>query len=265
MSNVNIKADDFEGLTAFAEGSHVRARPLMQLWGAHPAQINLVIVGPEQPLVDGIEKFFRRGALSLLCLWKEAKSRAVGVSIFGPSQAAAALEGSKTYSKDFMRRHNIPTAAYANFSDFEAARDYVKAAKHRIVIKATGLAAGKGVLLPATTEEALAGLEEIMKTRKFGDAGREVVIEEYLEGQEISILAFSDGYTILPLPGAQDHKQIGDGDTGPNTGGMGAYSPAPIATPALNDEIMRTILKPTLAGMRKESAFRMLFRAMPWG
>jgi phosphoribosylamine--glycine ligase/phosphoribosylformylglycinamidine cyclo-ligase len=217
-------------------------------------QINLVIPGPEQPLVDGIEKFFRRSAFALSAARRSSSLHAVGIPVFGPSAAAAALEGSKTYSKDFMRRHNIPTAAYANFDDVAAAKEYVKTCGHRVVIKATGLAAGKGVLLPQTIEEAIDGLDRIMVQREFGDAGKEVVVEEYLEGQELSILAFCDGYTALPLPGAQDHKQIGDGDTGPNTGGMGAYSPAPIATAALNDVIMKTILQPSLAGMRKDGA-----------
>lgn len=177
---------------------------------------------------------------------------AVGIPVFGPSPRAAAMEGSKTYSKDFMSRHNIPTAAYQNFTDYDAALAYVKSVDHPVVIKASGLASGKGVILPATTEEAVEGLKSIMVSKDFGSAGEEVVVEEFLTGQELSILAFSDGYTVLAMPGAQDHKRIGDGDTGPNTGGMGAYSPAPCASKEMEEEIMRTIVQPTIDGMRKD-------------
>lgn len=163
------------------------------------------------------------------------------------------MEGSKALSKDFMKRHSIPTARYETFTTFEAARDYVQAnPNQRVVLKASGLAAGKGVLLPQTVEEAVAGLNDLMVKREFGSAADEVVIEDFLEGEELSVLAFCDGYTILPLPAAQDHKAIGEGDTGPNTGGMGAYTPAPLATPALNETIMRTILRPTINGMRRD-------------
>lgn len=162
------------------------------------------------------------------------------------------MEGSKTFSKVFMSRHEIPTAQYRNFTEFDAALKYLDEVDHQVVIKASGLAAGKGVVIPATKEDAVAGLRDMMVSREFGRAGDEVVIEERLEGQEISILAFSDGYTALALPGAQDHKRIGEGDTGPNTGGMGTYSPAPCSTRQVEDEIMKTIVQPTIDGMRKD-------------
>ncbi|BGP39265.1 Bifunctional purine biosynthetic protein ade1 [Rhodotorula kratochvilovae] len=218
--SVPVAADDFLGLVAFAQQSN----------------INFVIVGPEQPLVDGVEGVFRR----------------VGIPVFGPDVRAAAMEGSKAFSKDFMARHAIPTAEYRNFTDHAAAVEYVKAVEHDVVLKASGLAAGKGVIIPATKEEALAGLNDIMVSREFGSAGEEVVVEEFLTGQELSILSFSDGYTTLSLPPAQDHKRIGEGDTGPNTGGMGTYSPAPVAIKAIVDEIQRTIVQPTIDGMRKD-------------
>lgn len=164
------------------------------------------------------------------------------------------MEGSKAFSKDFMARHAIPTAEYRNFTDHAAAVEYVKAVEHDVVLKASGLAAGKGVIIPSSKEEALAGLNDIMVSREFGSAGEEVVVEEFLTGQELSILTFSDGYTTLSLPPAQDHKRIGEGDTGPNTGGMGTYSPAPVATKSIVDEIQRTIVQPTIDGMRKDGA-----------
>ncbi|CEL53957.1 phosphoribosylamine--glycine ligase / phosphoribosylformylglycinamidine cyclo-ligase [Rhizoctonia solani AG-1 IB] len=200
--------------------------------------VNLVVPGPEQPLVDGIESAFRK----------------VGIPVFGPSQKAAQMEGSKAFSKDFMRRHNIPTAAYRVFksSQFEEALTYAKTCGFKVVLKASGLAAGKGVLLPQTDAEIEAGLREIMLDQAFGSAGDEVVIEECLTGPELSILAFSDGYTVVPLPAAQDHKRIGEGDTGPNTGGMGAYAPAPVATPDVVSLIMKETLQPTIDGMRKD-------------
>ncbi|KAJ7161336.1 aminoimidazole ribonucleotide synthetase [Mycena crocata] len=201
-------------------------------------QLNLVVPGPEQPLVDGVEGYFRK----------------VGIPVFGPSALAARMEGSKAFSKDFMARHSIPTARFQVFtsSKIEDAISYVKTCGHRVVLKASGLAAGKGVLIPETTEEAIKGLQEIMVDSVFGDAGSEVVVEELLVGPEISVLAFSDGYSIVPLPAAQDHKRIGDGDVGPNTGGMGAYAPAPVATPAILEQIMNESLRPTIDGMRKE-------------
>lgn len=162
------------------------------------------------------------------------------------------MEGSKAFSKAFMTRHNIPTAAYQTFTDFNAATAYVHSVTHEVVIKADGLADGKGVLLPMSKGEALDGLEDMMVRRGFGKAGDQVVIEEFLAGQELSVLAFCDGYTIKPLPLAQDHKQIYEGDTGPNTGGMGTYSPSPLEDATLNQKIMDQILKPSLDGMRKD-------------
>lgn len=175
-----------------------------------------------------------------------------GIPCFGPTPEAARLEGSKAYAKDFMAKYNIPTARYANFTSYEEAKAHLEKVDYRVVLKASGLALGKGVLIPETKEEALQGLEEIMVSKAFGSAGEEIVIEEFLEGQELSVLAFCDGYTVLPLPGAQDHKRIGEGDTGLNTGGMGTYSPAPVATPEIQARIVNEVLQPTLDGMRKE-------------
>lgn len=162
------------------------------------------------------------------------------------------MEGSKAFSKDFMQRHNIPTAKYGNFTDYKEASKYLDAADYDVVIKASGLAAGKGVIIPQTKEEAHQALKEIMLDRQFGDAGDEVVIEEYLEGDELSVLTFSDGYTIKSLPPAQDHKRIFDNDEGPNTGGMGCYAPTRIAPKHVMDEIDRTIIQPSIDGMRRE-------------
>jgi len=198
--------------------------------------VNLVVPGPEAPLVAGIVDFFAQHAPDVRC--------------FGPSEAAARMEGSKTFSKDFMKEHNIPTAAYENFSDYKAACKYLDSIDHDVVIKADGLAAGKGVIIPTTKAEAHAALKEIMLDREFGVAGDKVVIEEYLEGDEVSILSFTDGHHIKSLPPAQDHKRIGDGDTGPNTGGMGTYAPTPVVTQAQLEEIDRTVLEPTINGMR---------------
>ncbi|KAG2023016.1 bifunctional purine biosynthetic protein ADE1 [Coprinopsis cinerea AmutBmut pab1-1] len=200
--------------------------------------VSLVVPGPEQPLVDGVESHFRK----------------VGIPVFGPSEKAARMEGSKAFSKDFMARHNIPTAQFRVFKapELDAAINYINTCGHSVVLKASGLAAGKGVLIPETKEEAIAGLKEILVDGVFGDAGNEVVIEELLTGPEISVLAICDGYTIIPLPAAQDHKRIGEGDTGLNTGGMGAYAPAPVATPEIMERIMNETLKPTIDGMRRE-------------
>jgi phosphoribosylamine--glycine ligase / phosphoribosylformylglycinamidine cyclo-ligase len=176
----------------------------------------------------------------------------VGIPCFGPSKVAAQMEGSKTFSKDFMRRHNISTAEYRNFSKYNDAKEYLDSITHRVVIKASGLAAGKGVILPETTEEAHQAIKDIMQAKQFGDAGDEVVIEEHLEGDEISILSFSDGYTVKSLPPAQDHKRALDGDLGKNTGGMGCYAPTPITSKQVLDHIQKTILQPTIDGMRKE-------------
>lgn len=216
----SVRADDYPGLVALARKRNV----------------NLVVPGPEAPLVDGIEGYFR----------------AAGIRCYGPSKLAARMEGSKTFSKDFMKKFNIPTAAYENFSKYEDAKKYLDSIDHSVVIKASGLAAGKGVMIPTTKKEAQEALKEIMLDKEFGTAGDEVVIEEFLEGDELSILSFSDGYTIRSLPPAQDHKRIFDGDQGPNTGGMGCYAPTNIATKELIAEIERTILQPTIDGMRKE-------------
>lgn len=220
-NNSTVKAEDYPGLVALAQKHNV----------------NLVVPGPEAPLVDGIEGYFR----------------AVGIRCFGPSKSAARMEGSKTFSKDFMKRHNIPTAAYENFSNYEDARKYLDSINHNVVLKASGLTAGKGVIIPTTKKEAQAALKEIMLDKEFGSAGDEVVVEEFLEGDELSILSFSDGYTIRSLPPAQDHKRIFDGDQGPNTGGMGCYAPTNIATKELLEEVERTILQPTIDGMRNEA------------
>ncbi|EME43318.1 hypothetical protein DOTSEDRAFT_174105 [Dothistroma septosporum NZE10] len=200
--------------------------------------LNFVVPGPEAPLVAGITDIFQQ--------------HLPNVRVFGPSLAAAKMEGSKTFSKDFMKKHNIPTARYENFDDYDAARRYLDKVDYTIVIKADGLAAGKGVIIPATKEEAQSALREIMLDKEFGNAGNSVVIEEFLEGDEISILSLSDGQHILSLPPAQDHKRIHDNDQGPNTGGMGTYAPTPIATREVLDEIDRTVLKPTIDGMRAD-------------
>ena len=216
-------------------------------------QVNLVIPGGEQTLVDGIEGQFRHGELAShdVC-GTELTCGAVGIPVFGPSVKAAMMEGSKTFSKDFMARHNIPTAVYGNFTKYEDAVAFLDKVDYQVVIKASGLAAGKGVLIPETKEEAKTALQQIMVDKVFGRAGDEVVIEECLTGQELSVLAFSDGYTVVPMPAAQDHKRIGEGDTGLNTGGMGAYSPAPVATKEVEAEIYSTIVKPTIDGLRHD-------------
>jgi phosphoribosylamine--glycine ligase len=223
VSNIStVKDTDFPALIAFAQSKNV----------------NLLVPGPEAPLVAGIVDYFAQ--------------HAAHIKAFGPSGAAARMEGSKTFSKDFMKRHAIPTAAYENFSSFDAATKYLDSISHNVVIKASGLAAGKGVIIPQTKDEARAALKDIMLDREFGTAGDEVVIEEFLEGDELSILSFSDGRTIKSLPPAQDHKRIGDGDTGPNTGGMGTYAPTRIAPRDVLDAVDRDILQPTIDGMREE-------------
>eukprot|EP00833_Pecoramyces_ruminatium_P002412 jgi/Orpsp1_1/1176444/evm.model.c7180000057611.2 len=216
----NVNLSKFEDLVDFAVKNDVK----------------LVVPGPEQPLVDGINDYFKK----------------VGIPCFGPSAAAARMEGSKAFSKDFMKRHNIPTAEYETFTDYEKAKEYMLNFKGEFVIKASGLAAGKGVLLPESMDEAIEGLKSIMLDSVFGSAGSEVVIEERLTGQELSCLAFSDGYSIVPLPSAQDHKRALEGDKGLNTGGMGCYAPTPIASPELLDTIRKTVLQPTIDGMRRD-------------
>lgn len=198
--------------------------------------IDLVIVGPEAPLATGLAD-----SLS-----------AEGIRCFGPSQAAAQIEASKSFAKDFMTRHNIPTAKYATFSNYDEAVRYLESVDYPIVIKASGLAAGKGVILPETDKEAKSTLEDILLKRVFGEAGTEVVIEERMTGQEVSLMAFTDGTSVVPMLPAQDHKRIFDGDKGANTGGMGAYAPAPIFASELMNEAIENILKPAVNGMRSE-------------
>jgi phosphoribosylamine---glycine ligase len=199
-------------------------------------QIDLVIVGPEVPLADGIA---------------DALAEA-GIRCFGPSKAAAQIEASKVFSKDFMARHNIPTARYATFTNLAKALTYLETVDYPIVIKASGLAAGKGVILPETKAEAESTLREMLEGGVFGVAGSEVVIEERMSGPEVSLMAFTDGETVVPMLPAQDHKRIFDNDQGPNTGGMGAYAPAPVLTAELKAEAVEKVLKPTVAGLKAE-------------
>lgn len=194
--------------------------------------IDLVVIGPEQPLVDGLADALR-GA---------------GIAVFGPSKVAAEIEGSKGFSKDLCKNYNIPTAAYARFSQAEAAIAYLKGQSAPIVVKADGLAAGKGVTIAQTIDEAIAAVEACFEGA-FGDAGHEVVIEAFLQGEEASFFALSDGTNVIEFASAQDHKAVGEGDTGPNTGGMGTYSPAPIMTEAMRAQVMEEIVRPTIAAM----------------
>ncbi|TKB55290.1 MAG: phosphoribosylamine--glycine ligase, partial [Mesorhizobium sp.] len=200
-------------------------------------EIDLVVVGPEGPLVAGIADDLR----------------AQGIRVFGPSKAAARLEGSKGFTKDLCARYGIPTAAYGRFGDLASARAYVEKMGAPIVIKADGLAAGKGVTVAMTLDEALAALDACFEG-SFGQAGTEVVVEEFLIGEEASFFCLCDGTTALPFGTAQDHKRVGDGDTGPNTGGMGAYSPAPVMTPEMIDRTIREIVEPTMRGMAETGA-----------
>jgi phosphoribosylamine--glycine ligase len=202
------------------------------------ARIDLVVIGPEAPLAVGLADALR----------------ADGIRCFGPGQAAARIESSKVFAKDFMARHNIPSARYAAFSRIEDANRHLEAVDYPVVIKASGLAAGKGVILPATMEEARQALASILVERTFGEAGEEVVIEERLEGPEVSLMAFTDGQTVLPMLPAQDHKRLLDGDAGPNTGGMGAYAPAPIFTAQMVEEAVEQVLKPAVLGLKQEGA-----------
>jgi phosphoribosylamine--glycine ligase len=218
--NIPIKAEDIPALATFATDQ----------------QIDLVIIGPEGPLAIGLADALR----------------AAGRSVFGPSQAAAQIEASKAFSKDFMQRHNLPTARFATFTEYREALKHLLSVDYPIVIKASGLAAGKGVILPDCADDAEAALRSIMLSKEFGAAGDEVIIEERLSGEEVSLLAFTDGVTVKPMPPAQDHKRIFDNDQGPNTGGMGAYAPAPILPPALVEEYTRSILQPTIDGLRTE-------------
>lgn len=198
--------------------------------------IALTIVGPEAPLVDGLVDYFR----------------AKGLKCFGPTRGAAQLEGSKAFTKDFLARHNIPTAGYGNFTDLDQALAFLKEKGAPIVIKADGLAAGKGVIVAMTMDEAEAAVRDMLAGNRFGDAGHRVVIEEFLEGEEASFIVMVDGEHVLPMATSQDHKRVGDGDTGPNTGGMGAYSPAPVVTAEIHDRVMREVIYPTVRGMAAE-------------
>ena len=218
--NIDIDADDIEGLLYFALDN----------------DIDLTVVGPEVPLTLGITDLFEEN----------------GLKIFGPSMLAARLEGSKLFSKELMVRTGVPTALYEKFTEAEAAKEYIRGLGPKSVIKADGLAAGKGAIVCQSEEEAMAAIDTIMVERAFGDAGDTVVIEELLEGEEASFIAITDGKTILPLATSQDHKAIYDGDTGPNTGGMGAYSPAPIVTPEVEAEVMATVITPIVEAMAKD-------------
>ncbi|WP_020396983.1 phosphoribosylamine--glycine ligase [Thiolinea disciformis] len=204
---------------------------LVQL--AQIEQIDLTVIGPEVPLVKGVVDAFR----------------AAGLRCFGPTQQAAQLEGSKAFAKDFLARHHIPTAFYGVFTDLNQAEAYIREKGAPIVIKADGLAAGKGVILAQTEAEALAAVRDMLAGNAFGDAGHRVVIEEFLHGEEASFIVMVDGKNILPMASSQDHKARDVGDTGPNTGGMGAYSPAPVVTPDMHERIMREVIEPTVKGM----------------
>ena len=226
MRNANVSATDLDGLLKLAEGERV----------------DFTVVGPEAPLVAGVVDRFRRS----------------GLRIFGPTAAAAQLEGSKSFTKNFLARHHIPTANYAVFTTLEPALDYVCAHAGKsgapIVIKADGLAAGKGVVVAATLAEAEHALRDMLDAHAFGDASARVVIEDFLEGEEASYIVMADGVRYLPMASSQDHKRVGEGDTGPNTGGMGAYSPAPVVTPEVERRIRTEIIEPTLRGMAEEGA-----------
>ncbi len=215
-----VGAEDIDGLVKLAQA----IKP------------DLVVVGPEAPLVAGVAD----------------RMRAAGFATFGPGAQAAQLEGSKAFLKDFFARHDIPTAQYKNFTDADAACAYIDAMGAPIVVKTSGLAAGKGVTVAMTTDEAKQAAREMLSGALFGDAGLEIVIEEFLDGEEISYFAICSGRDFVPLGSAQDHKRVGDGDTGPNTGGMGAYSPARLMTPALEQQIIERCIKPTLKGMADE-------------
>ncbi|MDT8428403.1 MAG: phosphoribosylamine--glycine ligase [Pseudomonadales bacterium] len=218
--NVDIGTMDFPALTAFVRNQ----------------QIGLTVVGPEAPLVAGVVDYFRDQ----------------GLRCFGPDQAAARLEGSKAFSKDFLLRHGIPTAAYQHFTDAAAAIDYVRLKGTPIVIKADGLAAGKGVIIAQDQQQAETAIRDMLSGNRFGSAGSRVVIEEFLRGEEASFIVMVDGEHVLPMATSQDHKARDNGDQGPNTGGMGAYSPAPVVTPEIHERIMAQVIMPTVQGMRQD-------------
>ncbi|AKA18717.1 phosphoribosylamine--glycine ligase [Aeromonas hydrophila] len=220
IENVTISATDIPALLAFAKEQ----------------RIGLTIVGPEAPLVKGVVDAFR----------------AEGLAIFGPTAAAAQLEGSKAFAKDFLARHAIPTAEYQNFTEVEPALAYLREKGAPIVIKADGLAAGKGVIVAMTLSEAEEAVRDMLSGNAFGDAGARVVIEEFLDGEEASFIVMVDGEHVLPMATSQDHKRVGDGDTGLNTGGMGAYSPAPVVTADVHRKVMEQVIMPTVRGMAAE-------------
>ena len=220
LQNIALDVLDFSGLTDFAKNNGV----------------DLTIVGPEVPLVEGIVDYF--SAHNLAC--------------FGPSKGAAQLEGSKTFTKDFLARHNIPTAAYQSFTDIDPALAYLHEKGAPIVIKADGLAAGKGVIVAEDLATAEAAIKDMLSGNAFGDAGCRVVIEEFLTGEEASFIVIADGKNVLPMATSQDHKRAGNGDTGLNTGGMGAYSPAPVVTPEVYERVMQEVIMPTINGMAAE-------------
>jgi len=220
IENINLDVMDFTGLANFARDNNA----------------GLTIVGPEAPLVEGIVDYFQQR--DLRC--------------FGPSKGAAQLEGSKAFTKDFLARHNIPSGAYANFTELEPALAYLREQGAPIVIKADGLAAGKGVIVAETLQQAEEAVRDMLSGNAFGEAGCRVVIEEFLEGEEASFIVIVDGKNVLPMATSQDHKRIGEGDTGPNTGGMGAYSPAPVVDDAVHQRIMDEVILPTVRGMAAE-------------
>jgi len=222
LTNIEIEHDDFESIAVFCSEEN----------------INLVIIGPEQPLVMGLADFL---------LSKK-------INVFGPSQAAAQLEGSKTFSKDFFVKYGIPTAAYESFDNFTDALSYLDSIDYPTVVKADGLAAGKGVIICSTKSEAISALESIFKDKAFGSAGSRVVIEEFLEGEEASFIAVVSKNKMVSLATSQDHKAVSEGDVGLNTGGMGAYSPAPIVTDAINQKILDEVMKPTMQGLINEGS-----------
>ncbi len=220
MQNVPIGVDELEKLRDFAlkEG------------------VGLTIVGPEAPLVEGVTDLFEKA----------------GLKVFGPSKAAAQLEGSKSFTKDFLARHRIPTAAYRVFTDPKEAREYVESHGAPVVIKADGLAAGKGVTVAMTLSDALAAVDSMLEGHRFGDASSKIVVEDFMDGEEASFIVMSDTLNAVPMATSQDHKRVGDGDKGPNTGGMGAYSPAPVVTDAVYRKVMDEIINPTIKGMRED-------------
>lgn len=220
LKNISVDAADFDALADFAKQNNCE----------------LTVVGPEAPLVNGIVDFFE----------------SQGLHCFGPSAAAAQLEGSKAFTKAFLARHGIPTGAYETFTDPEAACAYIQANGAPIVVKADGLAAGKGVVVALSVEEAEAAVRDMLSGNAFGDAGARVVIEEFLEGEEASFIVMVDGTDVIPMATSQDHKRVGEGDTGPNTGGMGAYSPAPVVTNAVYQRVMEEIITPTVVGMLED-------------